>query len=116
MMTQHQGTITHTAAVVATIAIFASILLSQTKTDSARPQSERAVAQSVAPTSGRYQMVISPTIRADTFLLGTQTGKIWQRIKFNDLEGEPEVWEAQTRLDSAQEKANWIAQQILKNK
>ena len=27
-----------------------------------------------------------------TYLLDTQTGTIWNKIRFKDLEGEPEVW------------------------
>jgi hypothetical protein len=30
---------------------------------------------------GRYQIVMNPQIRADTFLLDTATGKIWQLAK-----------------------------------
>jgi hypothetical protein len=38
---------------------------------------------------GRYQIVFSSHARADTFLLDTQTGKIWARTSFTFLGGRP---------------------------
>ena len=38
---------------------------------------------------GRYVITFSPFARADSFLLDTQTGKVWQLTRFSDLEGEP---------------------------
>ena len=48
---------------------------------------------------GRYQIVINPQVRADTFLLDTATGRIWQIVKFTDLDGEPTAWDLMDRLD-----------------
>ncbi len=42
---------------------------------------------------GRFQIVINKNIRADTFLLDTKTGRIWQNTTFTDLKGEPTVWD-----------------------
>ncbi|MCC6498580.1 MAG: hypothetical protein IT193_20250 [Propionibacteriaceae bacterium] len=57
-----------------------------------------------APTGtqgGRYQIIFNPSgIRADTFLLDTQTGKIWRPTKYTDLRGEPTAWVYEDRLDT----------------
>lgn len=34
--------------------------------------------------TGRFQIYYSPIVRADTFLLDTQTGKVWQMVKDKD--------------------------------
>ena len=49
---------------------------------------------------GRYQIVMNPQVRADTFLLDTATGKIWQMAKLTDMKGEPVVWQYMERLDN----------------
>ena len=49
---------------------------------------------------GRYQIVINPQARADTFLLDTATGRVWQLIKYGDLNGEPPAWQLMKRIDS----------------
>lgn len=58
---------------------------------------------------GRYQIVINPGARADTFLLDTTTGQVWQRTKYTDLEGQPEVWQYQDRVDSQLDLIAWAA-------
>lgn len=58
---------------------------------------------------GRFQLVMNPAARADTFLLDTATGQIWQRTKYTDLEGQPEVWQYQDRVDSQLELVAWAA-------
>ena len=58
-------------------------------------------------TQGRYQVVFSPWMRADTFLLDTQTGRMWKPVQYTDLEGEPTVWQYVERLDTAAEFLNW---------
>jgi len=49
---------------------------------------------------GRYQIVINPQARADTFLLDTATGRVWQLIKYGDLNGEPPAWQLMHRIDN----------------
>lgn len=50
---------------------------------------------------GRFQIIFNPSgVRADTFLLDTQTGRIWRPTKFTDLEGEPSAWVYEDRLDT----------------
>ena len=33
---------------------------------------------------GRYQIVINPTVRADTFLLDSETGRVWQMTQYTN--------------------------------
>jgi hypothetical protein len=56
---------------------------------------------------GRYQIVINPQMRADTFLLDTATGKVWQLIKFSDIENQPTAWRYMDRLDNSMEVMLW---------
>ena len=51
---------------------------------------------------GRFRIVFSPHARADTFLLDTQTGRVWQLMGLN---GEPTAWAPMTRLDNSQDQA-----------
>ena len=59
-----------------------------------------AFAQPSAPTqNARFQIVFNPNIRADTFLLDTQTGQVWQLTHFPDANGDPSAWSHMDRLD-----------------
>jgi hypothetical protein len=49
---------------------------------------------------GRYQIIINPQTRTDTFLLDTATGRVWQLVKYNDLNNEPPAWQLMTRIDN----------------
>jgi hypothetical protein len=53
----------------------------------------------VAPNAPRFQLFVNPTVRADTFLLDTVTGKIWCKMTFTNLVGEPDAWIAEDRID-----------------
>ena len=37
---------------------------------------------------GRYQLVLNPNVRADVFLLDTQTGKIWTPVEITNVKDE----------------------------
>ena len=37
-----------------------------------------SAAEEAAPVPGRYQIVFSPLVRADTFMIDTATGTVWQ--------------------------------------
>jgi hypothetical protein len=67
-----------------------------------------------APTPGRFQIVFSPTARADTFMLDTQTGKAWQFTRYTDLIGEPQVWLPVPRIDGQADLAVWLSTQTPK--
>lgn len=49
--------------------------------------------------SKRFQIVSNPHARADTFLLDTQKGKVWQLTKITDVESQPTVWEPMNVID-----------------
>lgn len=57
-----------------------------------------------APPSGqaypRYQIVFSPHLRADTYLLDTQKGRVWQMTQFTDVPGQPSAWSETDIIDS----------------
>jgi hypothetical protein len=55
--------------------------------------------------NGRYNVLFSPHVRADTFLLDTQTGQVWILSQYSDLNGKPSAWTPMTRLDNAQQEA-----------
>lgn len=69
-------------------------------------QSTQSLAASPAPAAarnGRYAITFNPNARVDTFLLDTQTGKVWHQVKYTDLNGQPTVWEQMTVVDSGPE-------------
>jgi hypothetical protein len=71
-------------------------------------QTQRPVSMS-AP--GRYTIVINPNARADTFLLDTETGRVWIPTQFPDIAGKPTVWQIQDRVDDKGELATWLKDQ-----
>ena len=79
-------------------------------------QSTYSAAPQARPSSsaGRYQLVVNPSARADTFLLDTATGHVWQRTKYTDLPGQPEVWQIQDRVDSQVDLMAWAADHMPK--
>jgi hypothetical protein len=58
---------------------------------------------------GRYQIVISTNVRADTFLLDTATGKTWTHGQATELEGDPSAWVFDDRLDNRAQLLAWAA-------
>jgi hypothetical protein len=52
---------------------------------------------------GRYQIVFSPHLRADTFLLDTATGRVWSHPQFTAYEGDPTAWNLEKRFDTEDE-------------
>lgn len=58
------------------------------------------VARSASP---RYQIVFSPHVRADTFLLDTQKGRVWVMVKFSDIAGEPSAFDEVEVIDNTGE-------------
>jgi hypothetical protein len=57
-------------------------------------------AQESETENGRFTIVVSPHARADTFLVDTASGKVWQLVKYTDLAGEPTVWDYMARVDN----------------
>lgn len=70
------------------------------------PPRENAVDGAV----GRYQIVVNPNVRADTFLLDTVTGRVWQPTEYTNLKGKPTVWQVMDRVDSDEEIRDWAQQ------
>jgi hypothetical protein len=70
------------------------------KTD-ASPQSSATQNAEPSPqgAKSRYQIVISPHNARDTFLLDTETGRVWQPTVFTFLNNEPTVWKIMPRID-----------------
>ena len=66
-------------------------------------QSPESPVRIVRPPVGRFLIVFSPIVRADTFLLDTQKGRVWQMTKFSDLPSEPTAWNEMDVIDSTGE-------------
>lgn len=72
-------------------------------------------AQPSAPVqSARFQIFFNPNVRADTFLVDTQTGKVWQLTQFTDVKGEPTVWNRMDRIDDDKQSLQFYLQHGLK--
>ena len=67
------------------------------------PSTSESPVRTVRPPTGRYQIVFSPNVRADTFLLDTQKRRVWQFTKFSDLPSEPTAWNEVDVIDSTGE-------------
>ena len=63
-------------------------------------QSLAASSGPAAPRNGRYVITVNPNARVDTFLLDTQSGRVWRQVKYTDVKGEPTVWEDMTIIDN----------------
>lgn len=57
---------------------------------------------SFAEQQGRFQIVINPSMRTDTFLLDTLTGKVWKQSAITDADNEV-VWLYMDKIDSLKE-------------
>jgi hypothetical protein len=75
----------------------------------ARAPLPQPVPQPTVSNSGRYQIIFSPHLRADTFLVDTQTGKVWQKTSYAFLQGEPEAWLNVDRIDTPLEEQIFVA-------
>jgi hypothetical protein len=75
-----------------------------------------AAAEESANQIGRYQIVTSNLAAKFTFLLDTVTGQVWQFAKYTDVNGDPELWEPMTRIDSAAALAELINAKGIKQK
>jgi hypothetical protein len=61
-----------------------------------------------SPTQGRYQIIMSPHNARDTFLLDSETGRVWQLTIFTFLNGEPGVWDLMPRIDTPEDHAKVV--------
>jgi hypothetical protein len=64
-------------------------------------QIEGVRAQELASTTqGRYQIILGPMTRQDTYLLDTQTGQVWRLTTMTNLKAEPDVWRIMDKIDN----------------
>lgn len=110
------GTMTIRDQVVVVTAILGGSILSTAGARLLQPRMGAAHAQSAsvaAPSStkgGRYQIIFNPSgVREDTFLLDTQTGKIWTPTKYTNVVGEPTAWVYEDRIDTDAQLAAWTS-------
>jgi len=54
------------------------------------------------PAPPRFQLIVANSEMPNlfTYLLDTQTGTLWQRAQYTDLEDKPSVWVQQTFVES----------------
>ena len=57
---------------------------------------------------GRFRIFFSPHARSDTYLVDTQTGKVWQLTQFTGLNGEPTAWSPMSRFDNSEDQAAFV--------
>ena len=62
--------------------------------------------------AGRYQIVMRDGVRADTFLLDTETGRVWKPVTITNVKGEPEIWRIADRVDTAADFDAWQTRMI----
>jgi hypothetical protein len=60
---------------------------------------------------GRYQIFTNPNVRADTFLLDTETGSTWAQTQITDATGTPTIWVYRERVDNEQQFTDWAKRQ-----
>ena len=101
MTTQSNKTIIGVAAVVVIAATVLVAALAAQRQDTGRPANDR----SGSIIEGRFQIVMRDGVRADTFLLDTQEGTVWQLTTITEIEGQPTVWLFMERIDS---KADYV--------
>jgi hypothetical protein len=99
------------AAAAVALLVATTILMAQATTPS-KPQTNPkpgVPTQTVIPPSpvGRYQIVFNPNVRADTFLLDTQTGQTWVQTQISDAAGAPTIWLFRERIDSDADFVGW---------
>ncbi|NTU54512.1 MAG: hypothetical protein HGA97_12645 [Chlorobiaceae bacterium] len=105
MSTLSKRTITGTVAIALLATTVLVAALAAQAQDAGRPASDRRGTS----TDGRFQIVMRDGVRADTFLLDTQEGKVWQQTQITDVEGQPTVWMFMERIDSKADYSRLLA-------
>lgn len=70
--------------------------------------------QSASTSSARFQIFLNPNVRADTFLVDTNTGRVWRLTTFKDIEDNPTVWISMDRIDDDKQLMNFVRSHKLK--
>ncbi len=110
MFEHHRRTIKRTLGGFILIASLA-VLTWPASSQSAQPSQGQ---QSGSEVTGRFTIIFNPEIRADLFLLDTQTGKVWALVRYTDVFGEPRVWLRMERLDSLEDRILWERAQTVR--
>lgn len=76
---------------------------------------ERTPAPRAPDQYGRFVVTFSPFARADTFLVDTQSGKVWQLTRYTDIQGDPLVFMPIERIDGDSQFETWLRRQRLKS-
>ena len=90
-----------TMASVARPLLIAMAILLVAKNSMGQDAAPQAATRSGATAEGRFQIVMRDGVRADTFLLDTQEGRVWRLTQLTDIDGQPSVWLPMERIDSA---------------
>jgi len=93
--------------VVSTGALLVAQLVAMHTAASAQSGPPRVATVASATGAGRFQIVVSSHVRADTFLMDTSTGRTWRPARYTDLKEEPTVWRLETRVDSEKDFQTW---------
>lgn len=100
--------LTFAVLALGTLALAVQTGTSQRKAPAAQPG---IAAASPEEFPGRYQIIMRPNIRADTFLLDTQTGRIWIPIEYTNVKGQPTIWKYEERVDNQAAYEQWEMRQ-----
>jgi hypothetical protein len=74
----------------------------------AAPTTVKQASANASPV-GRYQIVFNPNMRADTFLLDTETGQTWVQSEITtDAVGKRTIWVFRERVDNWQAFSDWL--------
>lgn len=72
-----------------------------------------AIKQAASPSQvGRYQIVVNPNVRADCFLLDTQTGNTWIQTEITDAKDKPTIWLYRERVDNYDQFMDWTTKHM----
>lgn len=77
------------------------------------PKTDQLVPKTYEPASvpipqGHYQIIISPHAARDTFLLDTETGRVWVLRAFVFLNDDPVAWVPIPRIDNDDDYAKFV--------
>ncbi len=64
----------------------------------------------------RFVIVFSPHSDGTTYLLDTETGRVWQARQATGAVGEPTVWTYMDRVDNLEQHLEWLRRQKPKGK
>ena len=103
----------HSTRTLVTAFLFSSLFWSY---DLASAQDGRKPLVAPSQTVGRFIIVISPHTNASTYLLDTETGKVWQPARFSQAEREPVVWQYMEKADNQEQLTDWLSRQRPKTK